>query len=412
MPEKQGYLRNHPVLINFLLTTASVEFVRMSLVFTFLPSFFNSQNYEKSLLGIVLSACLLADNLLKSTAGWLVDRYGPWPVLLIGSGCVLFGISIFIFFYKTLFLLIMAGIFIGLGVSPTWPAAIAGSLKIGGEEKKATIISIISVVWLAGGGLGPVLMGFLIDAGNAKFDGYFAGLLIMFLMSVLAIINNLVGGFLWKRIKDNNPNSNEEQKNKQKINEIFRRLWMVKGLLPGMFFQTISLGILIPNLLPYAVNQLRLSESQYSILLIIGGLVVITFMIPVGHLVDKWGAKGFLVSGFLLASVGLFLLVRFANVGNIWYIAAFTGLSYSLIQPAWNSLLAGCIPPEQRGVLMGLFMSVEGIGFAFGPLVGGYLSMIKNSGPGIPFYVSSAALLVMAFVYLMYPFHQYHFKEF
>jgi len=64
-------------------------------------------------------------------------------------------------------------------------------------------------------------------------------------------------------------------------------------------------------------------------------------------------------------------------------------------------------------------MSVEGLGFAVGPLLGGFLGsltanelgIIGRMGAAAPFYVSSVLLLIMAFVYLIYPFHIYHLKE-
>jgi len=144
----------------------------------------------------------------------------------------------------------------------------------------------------------------------------------------------------------------------------------------------------------------------------------VLFMIPVGHLADHWGTKGFLVAGFTMASLSLLVLVSYGNARNIWWIGALVGLSYSLIQPAWNALLAGAIPPEHRGVLMGLFMSVEGLGFGLGPLVGGFLGEVQGRLGGLtltglttPFYVSSICLAIMALVYLIYPFHQYQLRE-
>jgi MFS family permease len=137
-------------------------------------------------------------------------------------------------------------------------------------------------------------------------------------------------------------------------------------------------------------------------------------MIPVGHLADRWGTKAFLVSGFALAAVSLFTLATYGNSSNVWFIVAFAGFSYALIQPAWNSLLAGAIPPNQRGVLMGLFMSVEGLGFAIGPALGGLLGTIRGDlglvgkvNANTPFYVSGIFLLIMALVYLIHPFRMY-----
>lgn len=418
---------NHPVVISFLAIIAAVEFIRMSLFLTFLPSFLTKLHFDSVALGTVISANIFADNLSKSAMGWLVDHKGPWPVLFAGSLAVFTGIMIVINFHQHLLLLILAAIIIGLGVSPAWPAVISGTIQSVGEAKRATAISLISVIWLAGGGLGPILMGFLIDARMSRFltelnlpiiDAYKTGFVLMTAASVFAIIICLLGWIVWRRTPHIQAAVSNNENNKPRLKDILYRLWQVKGLIPGMIFQTMSLGMLLPNLLPYATGKLGLTESEYSILLLIGGLVVILFMIPVGHLADHWGTKGFLVTGFALASFSLMLLALWGNSANIWWIVALIGISYALIQPSWNALLAGVIPPAQRGVLMGLFMSVEGLGFGIGPIIGGLLAKVdgreigflKMTGPAASFYVSSICLGIMAMVYLVYPFHQYKEK--
>lgn len=424
MPKKNETLFKHPVVLSFLAVIASVEFIRMSLFLMFLPSFLTKLNFDTVALGKVISANILTDNILKSAMGRLVDRKGPWPILFAGSLAILTGIFLIINFHQQLLVLILASILIGIGISPAWPAVISGTIQSVGEAKRATAISLISVVWLAGGGLGPIIMGFLIDAKKRHFlsklqfhitDGYRIGLMLTATMAILAVFICLIGWFTWRRAPHIQAVVATVEQSKSRFRDVLYRLWKVKGLIPGMFFQAMSLGMLIPNLLPYAIEKLGLSESQYSLLLLVGGLVVILFMLPVGHLADHWGTRGFLVTGFALASISLVILALAGNSNNVWWIVTLVGMSYALIQPSWNALLAGAIPPEQRGVLMGLFMSVEGLGFGIGPIIGGLLGridgsemqLLKSIGPAAPFFVSSVCLALMALVYLFFPFHQY-----
>ncbi len=423
--QKEGLFK-HPVVIAFLAIISSIEFIRMSLFLTFLPSFLKNLHYTTAAIGVVFSANLFADNLSKSAVGWLVDHKGPWPVLLCGSIAVVIGVFLIMTFHHSLLLLALAAILIGIGASPTWPAAISGSIQTVGEEKRATIISVISVIWLAGGGLGPILMGFLIDSKMRKLllkvhlpiiNAYRTGFTVLAAVALLAVVICMLGWWSWNRVPHIKQitEARRQISARDRIKDVVKRLWKVKGLIPGMFFQTLSLGMLLPNLLPYAIDKLNLTEAQYSMLLLVGGIVVVAFMIPVGHLADRKGPRAFLVAGFLLAASSLFILVSRGNSHNIWWMVGFVGLSYALIQPAWNALLAGSIPASQRGVLMGLFMSVEGLGFAVGPLVGGFLGTLSSKDLGLlggtglvaPFYFSSFCLFLMAIVYIVYPFRHY-----
>lgn len=425
MLKKEATSDNYQAVVLFLAIIAAVEFIRMSLFLTFLPSFLTTLHFDTVALGAVISANILADNLSKGAMGWLVDHKGPWPVLFAGSLAVFFGILIIVNFHQFLPMLIIAAIIIGLGVSPAWPAVISGVIQSLGEAKKATAISLISVIWLAGGGLGPIVMGFLIDVGKSGFlkefdgeiiDAYQTGFALLIVLAILAVIICLCGWFIQRRTPHVREAVTHREHHQPRLKDVIRCLWKVKGLIPGMLFQTISLGMLLPNLLPYATGKLGLTESEYSMLLLIGGLAVILLMVPVGRWADQWGMRFFLVTGFALASVSLLLLGLWGNPVNIWGLAVLLGMSYALIQPSWNALLAGVIPPAQRGVLMGFFMSVEGLGFGIGPLIGGLLGKFDGSetqfwqavGPTAPFYVSSICLALMAVVYSVYPFQQYN----
>jgi DHA1 family multidrug resistance protein-like MFS transporter len=413
------------VFVGFLMIVAMVEFIKMGLIMMLLPSLFVGLHYSRIVLGWVLSANLLADNLCKSATGWFVDRKGPWPVLLVGCLTILIGLVVLLLgIHHNILLIIIAAALVGIGGSPTWPAAIAGTIKIKGENSRAATISLISIVWMIGGGLGIFLVGLLIDAHPKNFTQnsalffqqiYQKAILLLFVVVAVSILVTLLEWHLSKKLAKWERHSGE--RSEHPFVAVINHVKLVWNLIPGMFFQTFSLGMLLPNLLPFTIQRLGFTEMQYYLLLLSGGAVVVVFMNPVGRLIDRRGPRGFLVGGFLLAALALFVMVYCGNPTSIWIIVAFLGLSYALIQPAWNGILAASIPPSQRGVLMGLFMSIEGLGFALGPLFGGWLSETKvvgrlgQFGAGLPFLVSGFFLVIMAVVYMIHPLHHYVLEE-
>jgi DHA1 family multidrug resistance protein-like MFS transporter len=436
VPDQSTRIFRHPAVLSFPAVVAAIELVRMSLIIIFLPSFLTALNrinpafkYNTDAIGLILSANLIADNLCKGAAGWLVDRKGPWPVLFGGILIALAGLLMILGNYDNYLLMVVGSVLVGIGVAPTWPASVSGALQITGEEKRATMISLISVVWLLGAGSGTIINGFLIDSDAAKLvlngdsipqlvHAYANVFIVMILAGLAALVIGIFGWISWRRVPHIKTKLARETGKKPGLVTALKRLWTIKALVPGMLVQTLALGMLLPNLLPYATIKLGLNEAQYTTLLLIGGIVVVLFMIPVGRMADRWGSKLFLVSGFALAALSMFIMITYGDRYNIWWVVGFFGLSYALIQPAWNALMASSIPPEQRGILMGLFMAVEGIGFGLGPLVGGKLGEIKlqamigvDFGMSLPFYVSAFILGIMAVVYFIYPFHHYHFEE-
>jgi len=413
VPESGRSFWKYGMLACFLIMLAAIDFVRMALFITFLPSYLKQLGYALSTVGLVMSGNLLTDNLSKSGTGWLADHFGPWPVLFGGSILIIAGVVLFKYFNSWLSLMILAAVLIGIGAAPVWPAVVSGAIRIAGEAKRATMISWVSVVWMIGGGLGPVIMGFLIDSGKTGWlkahlgieDIYRTGFDILIFVAGIGLCASCLGWVIEWLMCPETLRTAEPEAPRKKLKKVLATLNLNKGLIPGMLIQTLSLGILLPVLLPFITERLGMSESRLSLLLMVGGIFVACLMVPVGHFADKWGARHFLVSGFLVAFLSIMMAVTWATQHNIWFIAAMIGCSYAMIQPAWNALLAGSIPPEQRGVLMGLFLSVEGLGFAIGPLIGGILGTHRME---LPFYISGSLMLVMVVVYIFLPFHSAH----
>lgn len=401
-------IKKHPGFLLFLPVIAGFEFVRMGLFITILPGYLTQvHHFGKTLVGFVFAINLLVDNLLKTPFGLLVDRKGSWPVLWGGSIALAGGFFLLLRAQGPMEI-ILAAFIIGVAVSPSWPGVIAGATRSLGEEYRGRAISTVSTAWLAAGGLGPVIAGWIIGTSHkSAAESYrFAFFLLGLVVVLTALLTTAASIFYFRKFKPALVKTSNEpvEKHHWSLKTVLEDLSGGLPLIPGMLTQTLALGMLLPNLLPFAISQFGMTAAHYSLLLLIGGAATVIFMIPVGHLADRFGPRPFLVAGFALAAGTLLLIIHQKSLASVFMLVGFLGLSYALIQPSWNTLLTGIISPERRGTAMGLFMAVEGLGMAIGPALGGFLGDVK---PAMPFFISGGLLAVMSVVYLLLPFPRY-----
>ena len=180
---------------------------------------------------------------------------------------------------------------------------------------------------------------------------------------------------------------------------MIREIWNFRVLLPGAFTQTLALGMLLPLLQPFCKDVYGLNHRAYGILILVGGLLTIAMLVPIGKLVDRFGYRLFLVAGFFMGGTLLVAIGHYPNHLLIYPYAILLGVSYAFILPAWNGLLANKLPSEVRASLYSIIMSIEGLGVAAGPVVGGKLGDLFSYS--FTFGVSAVALFAMGIFYLI-----------
>ena len=120
---------------------------------------------------------------------------------------------------------------------------------------------------------------------------------------------------------------------------------------------------------------------------------------PVGFLVDKYGARRFLVGGTLIMSLSICAMGFATAFWQILALAALSGVGNSVIHPADYAILSGSVPKERMGRSFALHSFSGNMGFAFGPpiivalmaVIGWRASMMLVGGLGVP--VVAAILL-------------------
>jgi MFS family permease len=95
-----------------------------------------------------------------------------------------------------------------------------------------------------------------------------------------------------------------------------------------------------------------------------------------GALSDRMSRRmPFILAGLLLMAMGTFAFAFAVRYLDLLFIRAIQGVGVALTVPASLALLATSTRKETRGSAMGIYTTFRMIGFAVGPLVGGYLQV-------------------------------------
>lgn len=367
-----------------LLVLGLVEFVRGALVLSLLPLYGQSVNgFSLTVIGTAISLHYLFDNVFRIPAGWLIDRFGGKWLTVSGIVLSFWGICLMFIGSNAAIFMLGAAVF-GLGVAPVWPAVISGIAAKIPVERIGEALSTVFMAWLVGAGMGPVVINFVIG------QSYGMAFLVLLFVMVMALLFAVIGPMPLMHEK-------KEFSLSKYIKELGQELYSLRILYPGMFIQTMSIGILMPVMAIYARTVFGFTTQQFSYLLIGGGIFAVILLVPAGRLADRMGVKGPLVGGFLAAAVCLALLPWQKAVTHAMVVGAFLGIAYSFILPAWNGLIARTVSPQKRGTMWAIFMTIEGVGTAAGSFVGG--RVWDSFGYQAPFLASSLVLIVMAVFY-------------
>ena len=113
---------------------------------------------------------------------------------------------------------------------------------------------------------------------------------------------------------------------------------------------------------------------------------------PVGFLVDRHGARPFLIGGTLIMSLSICAMGFATDFWQILVLSALSGIGNSVIHPADYAILSGSVPKDRMGRAFALHSFTGNLGFAFGPpvivgltaLIGWRGALILVGAVGIP----------------------------
>lgn len=166
-----------------------------------------------------------------------------------------------------------------------------------------------------------------------------------------------------------------------------------------VFIDLIGFGIVIP-ILPLYAEHFQASPVTIGWLTGIYSGMQIIFTPILGKLSDRFGRRPVLFVSIVGTAIG-FALMGLAHGLPLLFaariLAGITGGNIAIPQ----AYIADVTAPEKRSRAMGMIGAAFGLGFTFGPLIGGVMSRISYSAPF--FFSAGLAVVNAALVYLILP---------
>jgi MFS transporter, DHA1 family, tetracycline resistance protein len=166
-----------------------------------------------------------------------------------------------------------------------------------------------------------------------------------------------------------------------------------------VFIDLVGFGIVIP-ILPLYAEHFRASPVAIGWLTGIYSGMQIIFTPILGKLSDRFGRRPVLFVSIAGTAAG-FALMGFAHSLTLLFagriLAGITGGNIAIPQ----AYIADVTAPEKRSRAMGMIGAAFGLGFTFGPLIGGMMSRISYGAPF--FFAAGLAVINASLVYLILP---------
>lgn len=166
-----------------------------------------------------------------------------------------------------------------------------------------------------------------------------------------------------------------------------------------VFIDLLGFGLLIPVLPSFGVNVLNIDEFSIGIAISIYSFIQFLFNPIFGKISDKNGRKPVILFCLLLNALGYLIFAFTDNYLILLISRIIAGIGGSSISVA-QAYIADITTPKSRSKGMGLIGSAFGLGFVFGPLLGGILAEYGYQIVGFVSAGFSLAALILTFFML------------
>jgi MFS family permease len=327
-------------------------------VFYLFPLFLNQFHPSKSLVGLIMGVHSVTAIMVRPLFGRLLDKRGGRRVAILGLLLMIAGMPGFYLIDSAgmLAILLRALNGIGWGVSTTALLAICSDLSP--VDRMAHSLGIIGIAGIISSAIGPMLAEEVLR--RHSFHAVFS-------VSLIALAASLIFVFAIKAVPLSQAPPKVEQTGHvaaypMLILLVIAAMPVVHGAVRGTVLNFIAL--FGADLGFNRVGPFFLAFSTAAVLTRLG----------IGDISDRYGRKRVIIPSALLISINLLWI---AGIHSYWafVLSGFlAGLGQGLIFPALSTYVIDFLGRENKGLALGLYLSLFDVGMGLGSPLFGWIS--------------------------------------
>lgn len=386
-----------------LMLVAFVDMMGLMIIWPLLPLYATNLHASPAVVGYLVASFPVAQLIASPVWGYVSDRHGRRPALLVGLGSSAIAYVVFAF-APTVWLLFVSRFVQGLGGGTTGvvQAYVADSMP---PKERAKALGWLSAATSAGVVVGPAIGSFMHRFGDAA-PGLFG--------AVLVLINVAIA---WKWLPESRwaqfgvDRSTPQGVRTMTLADAFENITKPAGKVlrePGRpislliwiyAFAMLGFNALPPIFSLYLHDKFSITVDQIGYFFMIFGIVgVVMRAAPVGWFNARFGEVKTMRIGAILLFAG-FVLVPLAPTLPVFVLTQILlPLGTALLFPANSALVSHRADPKEIGVTMGVQQTYRGVAAIIGPAYAGWA--YGALGHTVPFYLS-AGIIVFVFGLMM-----------
>ncbi|MCO5960312.1 MFS transporter [Sinorhizobium meliloti] len=312
-----------------------------------------------------MTAGFIAMALASMVWGSASDRWGPRPVVLIGSALLAASLALSSLVTSLIAFQLVFGVVVG-GACAAIFAPMMACVTGWFDTHRSLAVSLVS----AGMGMAPMTMSPLAGWLVTIYDWRTS----LQIIAALAAVTMIPAALLLRRppvLEDPNAVSASEGQPDMSLGQALRSPQFVILLLTNFFCCATHSGPIF-HTVSYAVScgiPMMAAVSIYSL----EGLAGMGGRVAFGILGDRYGAKRILVSGLLLQAFGALAYFFVRDLGAFYAVAAVFGFIYAGVMPLYAVIARENFPLRMMGTVIGGTAMAGSLGMAIGPVAGGLI---------------------------------------